>query len=316
VGFQEWSKFGAPLGAPGQQVHHPGVKEHELIAWLLTMHFLTALEMIALDDSNDSLQCQKPVPPTFPRPNATLQPWSSIMFGEQVGSKEEWRMNRVHCRTSYEPIKKKPGVLHDIIVSGSVGEEVNVMFPKSNQYYNRGWVLDLSDSERKAKHRLNFFGGLGFVDSKKAYYGIYTSGPLRMLLPHDTAKAGDDARKWFKSVVVCQVNEKREAGACDAETDAHFFIDRVNVTDAVVISAAGTIFMGKKLCIFLPVPPTATLTTREKMKKDEDKPILVGGEEQEDQVGLMVEVEVHNKKIMKAYQACSVSHVVWEDAQQ
>jgi hypothetical protein len=33
-------------------------------------------------------------------------------------------------------------------------------------------------------------------------------------------------------------------------------------------------------------------------------------------VGLMVEVEVHNKKIMKAYQACSVSHVVWEDAQQ
>jgi hypothetical protein len=44
VGFQEWRKFGAPYGAPGQAHHHPALKEHEMMGWILAMHFLTALE--------------------------------------------------------------------------------------------------------------------------------------------------------------------------------------------------------------------------------------------------------------------------------
>ena len=47
IGFQEWRKFGSPPGAPGQALHHPAVKEHEMVGWMLAMHFLSALELVA-----------------------------------------------------------------------------------------------------------------------------------------------------------------------------------------------------------------------------------------------------------------------------
>ena len=43
-GFQKWDEWGGPKGSPGQSSWHPKYKEHEMIGWMIAMHFLDALE--------------------------------------------------------------------------------------------------------------------------------------------------------------------------------------------------------------------------------------------------------------------------------
>jgi hypothetical protein len=323
AGFQEWRKFGAPPGAPGQSLHHPAVKEHELIAWLLTMHFLSALEILAASESMEKTnadsfhlrRCQKYdssansrsallSEPVYEKAVHSSEPWTSILFGEPLSDgTNQWKMNAVKCRTSFEPIVE--GTLSDIVVSGSVGEDLDIMLPKSKMFYNRGWVLDLSDEEKKAKRNLHRFGGLGFVDSKKAYYGIFASGPLSLLLPFEASSregrgspsVGDWAKDWFKSVVLCEVNEQRSASACNTEKDVQYTVGGVNATNVTIMDAAGTRYLGKKLCTHVLVPDTAVLTSHKT---------------REQQVGLQVTATIHNNHINRRDEACSISHIVWE----
>jgi len=388
-GFREWRKWGSPNGAPGQAKHHPAVKEHEFIAWLLTMHFLSALELVAAADderkvadrnSRTFLRCDdmngaaKEQEFYLPRPivstekelfNATSsiseKPWASLFYGEPMSSSaplvsvaeanNRWKMNPIRCRTTFEP--RESGDLSEAVLSGRAGEGLDVMLPKSLMYYNHGWVLDLSESEKKAKRNLDRFGGLGFRDSKKAYYGLFTSGALRLFLPYDNVggrnistatsvvpKVGDRASDWFKSVVVCEANEKRTdnlvvvvgSSPCNPETDVSYGIDGTNVTaNATMIDAMGALYLGRKLCTYLPVPSSAKLTTRRMLEKEEAERlrrqqhllVMTDGNEGEngrgrqsnndpDRVGVTVEIRVRNRHVMKPEQACSVSHVVWE----
>jgi len=325
-GFQEWRQFGSPPGALGQALHHPAVKEHEFIAWLLAMHFLGSLELIAADHDGSLLQCPTedkmgslPSPLASEAINST-KPWKSILFG---GSSENdhWHMNPIYCRTSFEPTLS--GDLASIVVSGSVAETIDIMLPRSKMFYNKGWVLDLSDGEKQARRKLDLFGGLGFVDSKKAYYGIYASGTLELLLPYQSQKGdlrqpevGNKASDWYKSVVVCEVNEKREAGACSTEKDIHYKLGGANVTGVFMMDAAGTLYLGKKLCNYITVPENARLTTRALLKQNETQPLLMPPveeiEKHKNDVGLAVEISVNNFHIVKREQACSISHIVWE----
>jgi len=255
-------------------------------------------------------------------------------------------MNPVHCRTSFDPIVA--GNLTDLVVSGTVGEDLDVMLPKSKMFYNRNWVLDLSDEEKKAKRNLNRFGGLGFVDSKKAYYGIYASGTLQFHLPYESFSSsshnkynsenenapavGDKATEWFKSVVICEVNEKRSvASACQMERDVLFTVGRVNATKyATLLDAPGTVYLGKKLCMHLVVPEDARLTSRRDIvveSKDaggggttshvRHPPPKLRGDDEEEQsvVGLVLTATIHNQHIVRREEACSISHVVWEQQQ-
>lgn len=325
VGFQEWRKFGAPPGAPGQALHHPAVKEHEMIAWMLTMHFLRALELLAsADDGSRPLDCDNEQSFGLSSPltvNTTDAPWSSLFFGQP--RQEGWKMNDIVCRTTFDPILS--GNLSDIVVGGSIGEDMNVMLPKSNMFYNRGWVLDLSANEKKAKHKLDRFGGLGFVDGKKAYYGLVTSGMLQFLLPYEPPQGqptpidGDEASKWFQSVVLCEVNEKRtERGICKLDQDVSYRLGGANVTRPTSIDAMGAQFMGQKVCVHLAVPESARLTTRGALRWNQTQSlgfVLPDDPKQQaldHQVGLALGVQVHNVHILRTTQACSISHVVWE----
>lgn len=349
-GFRDWRKFGGPPDAPGQSMHHPAVKEHEFIAWLLTMHFLSALEILAVADTMDNAeasvflwnQChafdnevavaarkgQRLPKPLYDSTTFRDEPWTSLLFGEEtfltrsdsVSTDNYWKMNRVQCRTSFEPIVS--GDLSDMVVSGSIGEDVDIMLPKSNMFYNSGWVLDLSDSEKKAKRSLNRFGGLGFVDRKKAYYGIVSSGTIRFFLTHSADNSpvdssqplvGDNALLWFKSVVICEVNEQRSANACNTEKDVLFTVGGVNATDVTMLDAAGTKFLGKRLCVYLAVPETAVLTSHADLAASTDKLLrapklhTIG-----DEVGMVVTATVQSKHIYRREEACSISHLVWE----
>ena len=158
-GFQSWRKFGSPPGAPGQALHHPAVKEHEMLGWMLAMHFMSALELVAANDEETSEKAKFTCPSVeeqrqarstndfLPPPvtvNATtMHEWSSVFFGvpqsptsmditsateDQVN--QAWKMNPVSCRTSYDPIVDASGSLTSIVVSGSTAEEMDVMLPK------------------------------------------------------------------------------------------------------------------------------------------------------------------------------------------
>ncbi|KAL3934684.1 MAG: hypothetical protein SGBAC_009655 [Bacillariaceae sp.] len=338
IGFQNWRKFGAPHGAPGQAAHHPALKEHELLGWILAMHFLTALEykMVARSE----LSCPPTQGDTLPKKilskpvsakltNTTNPNFDSVLFGHEVSS-DEWKINPVQCRTTFQPIFNGFD-LSELVVNGSMAEDLDVLLPKSQYYYNQGWVLDMSEAIKAARRKLSTYeDNLGFIDSKEAYYGIYESPPLNLLLPYSSSSDGDDAAskeeedeeaaehnnypqldqdasKWFESIVVCQVNEQREDGECDFGKDVGVIIGGVNVTDIspYMMEMGGTTYLGKKVCSHIPVPDGAILTSHNR---------LAGKEEaEEDQVGLLVQVFVTNKHLVHTRQACSLSHVVWEE---
>ena len=366
MGFQEWRKFGSPVGAPGQALHHPAMKEHELNGWILAMHFLSALELLAATrgnkkggntDNSYQLTCPTPeewierqskyslLPPPVTVSVASMQEWSSLFFGIPTSSEaivaspsknnnDKWKMNPVHCRTTYDPIVDQAGSLTSIVVSGSTAEDMDLMLPKGHMFYNEAWVLDLSEGEKDAKRKLDRYDGLGYVDSKKAYRGLFTSGALRLLVPyerriennynkHDSAflKVGDRARDWFQTIVVCEVNERREPGSCELGKDVTYKVGGQNATNITLLDTPGTLYLGKKICSFVRVPEGATLTTREAMlmediripdhdkRKEKARQDLEAGNTT---LGLALELSVHNHRIVARERACSLSHVVWE----
>ncbi|CAB9507013.1 expressed unknown protein [Seminavis robusta] len=356
IGFQSWRKFGSPPGAPGQALHHPAVKEHEMLGWMLAMHFLSALELVAAaqdGSTEETLQFTCPtddeetqnrlttnlLPPPVTVNAATMESWSSLFYGvpnspdvaDAESAKDQiWKMNPVHCRTSYDPIVDKAGSLTSIVVSGSAGENLDPMLPKGHFFYNQAWVLDLSEGEKEAKRKLDRFGGLGYLDSKKAYRGLFTSGTFRLLLPfyyddnsHGNDKprpnVGDSARDWYQTIVLCEVNEKRGSGACDVAKDITFKTGGINATKVAKLNTPGTLYLGKKICTYIDVPEDAKISSREAMLLED--PLLPDDRKLElteavksglVEVGLSLELHVHNHFLVARETACSISQVVWE----
>eukprot|EP00521_Asterionellopsis_glacialis_P012300 CAMPEP_0195309100 /NCGR_PEP_ID=MMETSP0707-20130614/38568_1 /TAXON_ID=33640 /ORGANISM="Asterionellopsis glacialis, Strain CCMP134" /LENGTH=709 /DNA_ID=CAMNT_0040373397 /DNA_START=106 /DNA_END=2232 /DNA_ORIENTATION=- len=356
-GFQRWREWGAPNGAPGQSLHHPAVKEHELIGWTLSMYFLAALELVAADVLTKKTILNRPTTTTttttprvdgsfsrtIPPPmtvdiastitnntNTTEPVWLSLLYGRPSTStsNKEWTLRPVHCRTSFEPLVR--GDLKSIVVTGTAGDEIDLMLPKGRYFYGKGWVMDLSDKEKLAKRKLERYPELGFVDSKKAYYGVYESGPLTFLLPYEKSssesdataakvapKVGDDARLWFSSIVVCEVNEERGNGECQAESDMSYKVSGVNATKATIMDAGGTLYLGKKLCMYIEIPDEARITSRSDVLKQKEVEYASTSknktkmEENDDAIGISFEVQVVNKHVYDKKNACSVSHVVW-----
>lgn len=197
-------------------------------------------------------------------------------------------------------------------------------------FYNNAWVLDLSEGEKEAKRSLDRFGGLGYVDMKKAYRGLFTSGTLRLLLPFfyenqidsRTAlrpKVGDAARDWYQSIVVCEVNERRQPSACDIGKDVTFATGAVNATKVTKLNTPGTLYLGTKICTYIDIPTDAKISSREAMLLEdpllplEQKVAAIKAVESgEALMGLPLDLTVHNHLIIALRDACSVSHVVWE----
>jgi hypothetical protein len=197
-------------------------------------------------------------------------------------------------------------------------------------FYNDAWVLDLSEGEKDSKRSLDRFGGLGYVDMKKAYRGLFTSGTLRLLLPfsHENQidshaalrpNVGDVARDWYQSIVVCEVNERREPSACDSGNDITFATGAVNATKVTKLNTPGTLYLGTKICTYIDIPSDAKISSREAMLLEEPllpleekaaaKKAIESGEAL---IGLPLDLTVHNHLIIALRDACSVSHVVWE----
>ena len=329
-GFREWRKFGAPKGAPGQTSHHPGVKEHEMYGWLLTMHFLAVLELVAFfvskGNGNEdfsitvleegSLVEKRYLPAPIHGKSIAPAELFSIFYGQDATSPPvnklmSWEMTPVHCRTTYDPILKNN--LQDIVVSDTSGHDLGIMLPRGAQLYNKGWVLDLGQGEKLAKKKLERYGGLRYIDSKKAYYGIYTSGPLEMFLPcigrgdiSQRMQVSSEeilARECFQNIVVCEVNEKHPTGReCDLNKDLSFKMGGVKSRGAKPVNATGAFYWGRNICLRVEIPPESVLYKDTSNTKDEFE------------VGISLTISVASKSVNLRSGPCSISHVVWEQS--
>ena len=340
------------------------MKEHELIGWMLTMYFLSALEVIAYAFFLDSKGDYDPqnsfvtelltydtnynryshpsyLPPPMTITNTTKpfdDPIKSLLYGTPLNNHHDlanqpkidsssstpftpWIMNPVHCTTTFEPILHS--TLSSHIISGSTEENLHWNIVRGPLSYHQGWVMDLSSKERAAKRNLERFGGLGFVDAKKAYYGIKASGVLKVFLPWKqqqqqqwdkgeynhknenvsdltaTYRNAEDAHHYFRSLVVCEVNENRGQGECVIAHDATFTVGGIAAQNVTMIDAIGVNYLGKKICANVGIPEGAVVSKNINQM-----------------LGLELDMQVTSNKVSLKLGACSVSHIIWEQTYQ
>mmetsp|Transcript_2442 Transcript_2442/g.3582 ORF Transcript_2442/g.3582 Transcript_2442/m.3582 type:complete len:382 (-) Transcript_2442:42-1187(-) len=312
-GFSRWDVWGGNAKCPGHSPWHLKMQSHEMIGWMLAMHFVDALEVVADMMQNaekrqylSTLSTKPSVARGLPDPVSSGSdpdsPYSSIRFGVKSGSdvkNETWQMHQVSCRTSYDPILS--GGLKEIIRSG-VHEHEDILRKRDETLIESSWVIDVGKVERETKIKVENCGGLGYIDMKKSLYGIAASGSLKLEIPWQGAKEdqstidGDEARSWFKSIVICEVNEKRKvANVCKIDQDISFKIGGKEVTSVNELSFTGVSYLKQDICFSLDLPATASVERRAK-----------------DSMSLTIEAKVRNDKIPVAG-ACSISHVIWEN---
>jgi hypothetical protein len=100
------------------------------------------------------------------------------------------------------------------------------------------------------------------------------------------------------------VNEKRIYGSCKADKHIAYTIGGVNATLVEMIDSPGTLYYGKKLCLYAQVPTKAKLTSKGTLLGENGTNATT--------IGLVVDVIVKDMHIMKKELACSLSHVIWE----
>ena len=309
-GFNKWDKWGAPDSCPGRSPWHLKAQSHELIGWMLAMHFLDCIE-IAINYSHDPQARERlrtlskgsdskgrflPEPISKFDEKSTTD-LSSLRFGVKSGLSEmnqTWKMNKINCRTSYDPILN--GYLEDSVVSG-MEQHKSILYERSMDLYDKGWVLDVGNLEYDTKRKVDKCGGLGYIDVKTALYGVSSSGVLKFQIPYD-GEQSDVALKpvkdLFKSLVICEVNEKKKNNDCQIERDVSFSINGVSPIAIEKLSFTGVQYLKQDICYSLQIPESITA-----LNSSDEK------------LYLNIDVVVLNEKI-KIDGACSISHVIWE----
>jgi len=310
LGLQNWDEWGAPKGSPGQSPWHPKKMEHELMGWMMAMYMLDAVEValnVMEEDPNwrkrenalrhPSLNGDLPAPLT----DVSKTGASSILHGAPSNkNSSKWHMNRVSCRTSFLPTMF--GNFDSIIESGVTEGGDDMLQSRDNSLFHGGWVMDVGKVERETKVKVQKYGGLGYIDMKTALYGIPSSGTLKLWLPYEQSatnpvqSTGDiKAGTYFKSVVLCEVNEKRGDNECKMLSDLAFEVGFVAVEKAGVTQIKEVAsYLKKDICIRLEIPDDAKLSKK-------------GNE-----FGLTVGIKVTRSDVSRENGACSISHVIWE----
>ena len=157
----------------------------------------------------------------------------------------------------------------------------------------------------------------------------------RTTLSSSLPRTGDPASDWYESLVLCQVNDKNtfdsafaDTSSCNFGNDVRVRIGGIDILQNAtkMLRMIGSVYLGKPICKHVPIPPEANLTSRTTLLQEEDgrsssssritmdRKHSTDGTQltSADQPGLLVEVFVSNPKIVHVHQACSLSHVVWE----
>jgi hypothetical protein len=313
-GLREWDVFGAPDSCPGRGSWHPKKQEHEFMGYMIAMHFVHALERVyekqlAAPDQWFKPYLQTPDRPKilFPDPLSSPPPndasVTEILYGTKVKD-NRYQMKELSCRTNFLPATDHEKVLQSLIVSGMAVQATmaNIMESRSDDMYQKGWVLDVSEVERDTKRKVEQCGGLGYIDMKIALYGAPESGPLELFLPyegppHDNDVASD-AQRWFDGLIICEANDKRSKQACQLDRDVEYTVGGIEVSNVVMVNGAGE-YLKRKTCVNVGVPAGAQIS---RQKADGDA---------QESIGLSVRITAKSP-VTRKDGACCLSHIVWE----
>ena len=346
-GLQQWDEFGAPKNCPGRGSWHPKKMEHELIGWMIAMHFTRVLERAVellqpskadelqrLQENHESQRALAvPADPMFPVPSSKIPQnppkVTGLLYGHKITNSNNdeneniYRIKDVSCRTSFLPATDHKKVIPSIVVSGmSPGMlDMDIILERPDSMYEQGWVLDVSKVERDTKRKVEACGGLGYIDMKIAMYGIPGSGTLRLWLPyekgpyhdHDHDSSDTVASHWFDNLVICEANEKRGAEACQLDHDLEILIGGVKVTNIEPIHGAAE-YLKRTTCVVVSIPPEAPVTQLDHVKTTTGAPLTPEEKSAkfgDSVVGLLVDITV-KPNVSRKSGACCLSHIVWE----
>ena len=326
-GLTRWNEWGAPKGSPGQSSWHPKFREHEMMGWMLAMHLLKAVEVAAQIMKNDPNwrqisaissegQGKFKLPPPQTNP---LESERKLLNGREV-SEGSWQLNTFSCRTSFLPVVADTKTLSSIVVSGVTEDDGDATKSKDDSLYSTGWVIDVGKVERDTKRKVEKKGGMGYIDMKLAMYGIPESGSVKFWLPYEGDKIGSgeattEAKNYFDTIVVCEVNEKRGNKECKMDTDVQFTVGGIKSKETKKIQSIA-FYLKKEICIRIPVPEGAEITKRKDVKESDSGlhgDISHGGNGGD--IGIFLDAEITNAAVSRADGACSISHIVWEHSQ-
>jgi hypothetical protein len=329
-GFEDWDQFGAPQSCPGHGAWHPKRQEHSMIGWMIAMHFVKVLERaheMLQNPANHVVDFKRKAP--FPKPLSKMPSndpeANELLFGHK-DAEGSYVMKDLSCRTSFVPASDETKTIPSIVVSGLAQADLDIMVDRTEENYKEGWVLDVSEVERRTKRKVESCGGLGYVDMKIAMYGIPESGKVRLWLPFEGPSHEDhshdaeldlDAKHWFDDLIFCEANEKRPPEACKLHQDMTIVVGGVEVTSIQEISGAAE-YLKRKTCVNVGIPAGAKMTklsqvttTDGQALSTQDLERLGGGEDDEDRYGIIVDVTAKSH-VTLAGGACCLSHIVWE----
>ena len=347
-GFQSFREFGA-TGPDTLHAHNLSVQQHRLVAWLLALHLVAALEL-AVTAVETTTGVSEVV---LPRSTATLPPPLYLKSEEEDAStrkKEAWETLllhpgsvAVHCTTSYVHsvirtggegsssmtlIQKSGGddtakqqysdnALRHMIVDGLAVPDYEtaleaLLLPKTEQTAHRGWVLDLDADSKRSKLLTRVTGDfLGFRDWKMAYYGVPQSGPLQVFLPVSEEEQDGTARA-LTLLMVCEDDAPAKSPTgCLLHRDAAFLVQGLPTQTTPVDSDLVATVSGKQTCVQVHLPPRLELSQRQS-----NATVADGGEETStvQQFGIYLNITVTNPQTTWKNGPCSVAHIVWTTA--
>lgn len=346
AGFKDWLEFGAPDGSPGKTrsalTVRLSVKQHELVAWLVSMHFITAIELgaarlLGVDDTQSDWLKREPTKNNLilPKPQAAIQEGDvDLMFGKPADEESginstKWVMDEIYCRTTFDPIIS--GRLEDIVIAGSSSEDLDLLLPRGPMLYNKNWIMALGSEAKQTAYSLQKYK-FDYRFQKKAYYGVSPSGNLTFFLPF---VENQKKRRWglklfnrkkkpvdsINTVVVCEVNEHVGEKQCNMIESMSYMIGGI-IAEPHGIGANGVAFQGKKNCIRLDIPAEVKWTTREKLVKEMEskadlnsspKSLRKGpNDDTHNENGIPLQIWVKDKFVFWKHGPCSISHVIWE----
>lgn len=327
--YQNWEEFGGPPGAPGKTRTNISLRQHELIGEMLSLHFLAAAELVVAHllklvpkDFLDVGQTSKPskyylLPPpqSSDLDDDPISRNTTIMFGSPVPADQNWYMNNVNCRTSFDPVIF--GELNETIISGTDAEDISLLLPRGAMQFNKHWVMDYAPSAKLEANSVKQYD-FGYKDRRKGYFGVKPSKTLSMFIPYELDETitkyamvkDKKPNEAFKSIILCEVNERAE---CKMEDDLSFVIGG-EVAEVKKVQANGVSYNGRKNCVSMEIPDNVSWSTRK---------ISAGGKggllrktSIKEEMGVTLDIAVSNELLFWKNGPCSISHLVWEQVRQ
>lgn len=350
TGFREFYQFSA-TGPDTLHAHNLSVQQHALVAWLIAMHMASAwklswmmMMMMKNDHDENHLQKFKSSRQVFELPKLLYmtdsilgEPWENLLV-KPIPS--------LHCRTTFDytvmKVQKQgfhqsiivrannnsEGIYSDLsnlIISGKAESSYEtalemLLLPKTQEFYNKGWVLDM-DSETKRSKLLTKSSGnfLGFRDWKMAYYGVPQSGPLEILIPIDDTESvpvGDTEETTRKNstltlIIICESDAtlppRGNDSTCRLHRDVTFTVNGQLAPSVLIDSNIVATTAGRRTCVQITVPPSTESQSTFAQKQNTRKLSLTHRSPR----GTHLKATVTNPKVSLKNGPCSIAYVIW-----